>query len=245
MTINATIKTPEQVLSTQGSTWVIRLLYVLGALFVIAVLSFNIFQPIKVLPRVSLAPGFVFANQDGISKTSEDFRGKLTIYSFTYAGCSASCPQTTQQMQALKSALARLPAQDVKYALVTISLDPDHDTPDMWQKYAAPFLAGDASNVSWDFLSGDTTRTRYVVGGGFSVYYKNLPSQANSSASITFEPRYVLVDGWGIIRAEYRGAELDISRVIRDVGYLQSEIRNSQGVARYAYEAAHLFRCYP
>ena len=244
MTVKAIDKIPDQELPTQGSTWVLRLLYAMGAVLVIAVLSFNIFQPIKVLPRLSLAPGFVFTNQEGISKTSEDFRGKLTIYNFTYSNCAVGCPQTLPQMQSLKNELIKLSGQDAKFALVTISLDPEHDTPEAMKKMAAPFLTGASDGISWDFLTGDATRTRYVVGGGFSIYYQSLNGQTGTP-SIKFEHRYELVDGWGIIRAEYHGVELDMARVLRDIGYLQAEIRNSQGVVRYAYEAAHLFRCYP
>ena len=216
----------------------------MSAVFVIAVLSFNIFKPIKVLPRVSLAPGFVFTNQDGVRKTSEDYRGKLTIYNFTYTGCALDCPQTTPQMQSLRNALNQSAGQDVKFALVTISIDPEHDTPAVLNKYATPFLEDQTNKVSWDFLTGDALHTKYVVGGGFNVYYQNITGQADQ-LSVKFEPRYVLVDGWGIVRAEYRNADLDIQLLLRDIGYLESEIRNSQGPARYAYEAAHLFRCYP
>ncbi len=244
MAVNTVAQIKDQELPNQGSTWFLRLLYLFGTVFVIAVLAFNIFQPIKVLPRVGLAPGFVFTNQEGVRKTSEDFRGKLTMYSFTFTECGDGCPQTTQQMQLLKNALGQSTNTDTKFALVTISLDQERDTPEKMKKFASAYLTDGVGDVSWDFLSGDVTRTRYVVGGGFSVYYKNIKDQ-NGVSSIKFEPRYVLVDGWGIIRAEYRGVELNVARVLRDAGYLQSEIRNSQGVARYAYEAAHLFRCYP
>ena len=244
MTANTITPTLDQSLHPQRSSWLLRLFYIMSAVFVIAVLAFNIFKPIKVLPRVSLAPGFVFTNQDGLRKTSEDFRGKLTIYNFTYTGCTDGCPQTTPYMQSLRNALAQSAEQDVKFALVTISIDPEHDTPEILNKYATPFLADQTNNVTWDFLTGDALRTKYVVGGGFNVYYQNITDLAGQS-SIKFDPRYVLVDGWGIIRAEYRNADMDIQLLMRDIGYLESEIRNSQGPARYAYEAAHLFRCYP
>lgn len=228
----------------QWTTWLLRLFYFMSAVFVVAVLAFNIFKPIKVLPRVSLAPGFAFTNQDGVHKTSEDFRGKLTIYNFTYTGCAKDCPQTTLSMQALQKALARLGQPDLKFALVTISVDPEHDTPAALNAYAAPFLKDQPNNVSWDFLTGEMLITKYVVGGGFNVYYQTTVDEAGQP-SIKLDSRYVLVDGWGIIRAEYRGADLDMQLLVRDIEYLASEIRNSQGAARYAYEAAHLFRCYP
>jgi protein SCO1/2 len=244
MTVHIATPALEQAPDNQWSIWLLRLFYFFSAAFVIAVLAFNIFKPIKVLPRIGLAPGFAFINQDGESRTSEDFRGKLTVYSFTYTGCVEDCPQTTSYMQALRGALIRSGNQDMKFALVTISIDPEHDTPAALNTYAVPFLKEQANNVSWDFLTGDALRTKYVVGGGFNVYYQTTADQAGRS-SIKLDSRYALVDGWGIIRAEYRGADMDVQLVMRDIGYLVSEVRNSQGVARYAYEAAHLFKCYP
>ena len=224
--------------------WHPNLLYVLLGVWVLAVLAFNIFKPIKVLPRIGLAPGFVFTNQVGERKTSEDYRGKVTIYNFTYSQCAAECSQTTTQMDALRLALAQFSGQGVQFSLVTISIDPAHDTPDVLHTYSAPFLANQGNEISWDFLSGEITRTKYVVGGGFSVYYKNIAG-SEGQTTLQLDPRFVLVDGWGIIRAEYRTAELNISTVLRDIGYLEAEIQNSKGVGRFAYEAAHLFRCYP
>ena len=226
------------------SVWLPRLFYALMGVWVLAVLAFNVFKPIKVLPRISLAPGFVFTNQAGERKTSEDYRGKVTVYNFTYSQCAAGCPQTTAQMEALRLALAQLTGQGVQFSLVTISIDPERDTPDVLHTYSAPFLAGQGNETTWDFLSGEITRTKYVVGGGFSVYYESIRSPEGQT-TLKFDPHFVLVDGWGIIRAEYRTAELNISTVLQDIGYLEAEIQNSKGVGRFAYEAAHLFRCYP
>jgi protein SCO1/2 len=222
------------------STWLTRALYGAMAAAVAVVLAFNIWQPIRVLPRVSLAPGFAFTNQDGERRTSEDYRGKLTIYNFTYTRCGESCPQTSAQMQALRQQLARAAPQELSYALVTLTLDPERDTPAVLKLYAAQYQDAPADKAPWDWLTGDPLRMKYAVGGGFSVYY-----EPDASGAVTFEPRFVLVDGWGIIRAEYRTIPLDPQRVLRDIDYLTREARSSQGAARLAYEAAHLFRCYP
>ncbi len=223
------------------TNWVLVSLYGFALIWVAIVLAFSIFQPIKVLPRVSLAPGFVFTNQDGDRRTSEDYRGKLAVYSFTYADCKDRCIQTTPQMQSLRNALDLAPAMAVGVTLATITVNPEKDMNESWSQFAAPYLVNSKSKIPWDFLTGDPTRTRYIVGGGFSVFYQKDAAEVVSK----LDPRFVLVDGWGIIRAEYRSELLDVSLVMRDIAYLEEEIRNSKGVARFAYEAAHLFRCYP
>ncbi|MBI5567151.1 MAG: SCO family protein, partial [Chloroflexi bacterium] len=108
--------------------------------------------------------------------------------------------------------------------------------------YAAQFGADRPSSVTWDWLTGDVLRTKYVVGGGFSVFYDDRPGTTDT---VRLDPRYVLVDGAGIVRAEYRTVDLNVERVAQDIAILADEIQNSQGAARLAYEAAHLFRCYP
>lgn len=228
---------------TSSAKWLLRLLYGFMAVLIVSVLAFSLFKPLKVLPRISLAPGFVFTDQADARKTSEDYRGKLTIYNFTYTGCDADCPQTSQTMQALRAQLTQVAAPDISFALVTISLDPEGDTPESLAAYAARFESAQVNPISWDWLIGDVQRTKYVVGGGFNVYYEKPIEPADTP--LRFDPRFVLVDGAGIIRAEYRTANLDIERIMSDINILIDEINNSQGAGRLAYEAAHLFRCYP
>ena len=62
----------------------------------------------------------------------------------------------------------------------------------------------------------------------------------------TFDPKFVLVDGWGIIRGEYRYQTItpDTDRILRHIKVLADEVHNSEGAATLAYEAAHYFLCY-
>ena len=223
----------------------IYLFYSFIALLVTGVVSFAVFQPVKVLPRITLSPGYAFTNQDGEPRTSEDYRGKLTLYNFTYTNCDGDCPDTTEKMQAIRRAIAESAPDGVDYALVTVSLDPERDTPQKLNVFAEPYLDSGLDSVPWDFLTGKASRIRYMVGGGFSLYYEEETLDKADDYEIKFYPLFVLVDGWGIIRAEYPTANLTVEEVLDDINYLTVEINNSEGAAGLAYEAAHLFRCYP
>jgi protein SCO1/2 len=224
----------------------LTLLYIIIAIVVTSVVAFAVFQPVKVLPRISLAPGYAFVNQNNESRTSEDYRGKLTLYNFTYAHCNGDCPDTTKEMQGLRTAIEESAPVGIDYALVTVTLDPERDTPEALNLFAAPYLGTEESTVSWDFITGDPLRVRYMVGGGFSLFYETVASPNSADDyDVKFYPYFVLVDGWGIVRAEYPSATLDYDEVINDIKFLTTEINNSEGAAKYAYEAAHLFRCYP
>ena len=94
----------------------------------------------------------------------------------------------------------------------------------------------------WKFA---TTREqdllKHIIGGGFEAYYDK-----NENGSFEMSPKFVLVDGWGIIRGEYRYQTLtpDTDRILRHIYVLAEEVQNSQGAATLAYEAAHYFLCY-
>ncbi len=225
----------------------LTLLYIFIGLLVLSVVSFAVFEPVQVLPRISLAPGYSFTNQNNEFRSSEDYRGKLTIYNFTYTNCpnDINCPDTTKEMQELRNALEESAPEGLDYALVTVTVDPERDTPEALNLFAAPYLDAEESSVSWDFLTGEPSRIKYMVGGGFSRYYEPIPGESANDYTVSFYPYFVLVDGWGIVRAEYPYASLDYDQVIDDITYLNTEINNSEGAAKYAYEAAHLFRCYP
>jgi protein SCO1 len=83
----------------------IHLAYVAGGLLVAAVLAFNVFQPIRVLPRIRLAPGFSFRNQDGQRRTSEDYRGKVTLFTATCTRRGIDGDEATARMQAVRDRL--------------------------------------------------------------------------------------------------------------------------------------------
>lgn len=221
--------------------WVGRVLYTFIALVLGLVIWFAVWQPITVLPRIRLAPGYGLVNEQGQPATSEDVRGRLTLYTFAHSQCTAAtCPQTTAQLADLHHWLNANAPTELPVTLLTISLHAEHDTPEV----LADHLAGQemAGPVAWHYLTGDPQRIRYVVGGGFKLYFAADPAAPDH---IRFDPRAVLVDADGIIRAEYRTAVPDPTLLERDLNLLVTEAQNSKGFWKYGYEAAHLFVCYP
>lgn len=211
--------------------------YALIGVFVVSALAFALFRPILVLPRISLAPGFSLQDETGQRFTSEDLRGQIILYNFTYLHCAPPCPETTNVMQGVWTRLAEVDTVGIPVTLVTVSFDPQRDTPAQLRKYAVP-LRG--TNDNWRFLTGTADRLKWMIGGGFGVYY-----DAREDGTFVFDPAFMLVDGAGILRAEYRTATPEVDRILRDIGLVAEEANNSKGANRAAYEAAHLFLCYP
>lgn len=220
-----------------GWLWKAGVAFLLLAL--VGVLAFKIFQPIQVLPRIRLAPGFALTRQDGGRLTNEDLRGKFVVYSFASTRCGQACDSMNGMMKQLQDRLPSMNTGGIPVQLVTIMVDPTQDTPEAMAAYARE-LGADPQR--WTFVTlQDPKLLKTIVGGGFEAYY-----QVNDDGSLSIDPRIVLVDGWGLIRSEYRYQTLrpDIERIVRHLGVLAEEVQNSQGASRLAYEAAHLFLCY-
>lgn len=213
--------------------------YTLVVVLVGGAFAFKIFQPVQVLPRIRLAPGYMVVDQDGERITNEDMRGSFVLYNFTYTNCPDDCEQMNQTMRTIQDQLDTVELGDIDVSLVTISFDPERDTPEVLQAYAESV---NADPDVWRFATlADPTMMKYVIGGGFETYY-----EAQADGSFKFDPAFILVDGWGIVRGEYRYQTMtsDSERILRHLGVLAEEVVNSQGANSIAYEAAHYFLCY-
>ncbi|HNO93764.1 MAG TPA: SCO family protein [Anaerolineales bacterium] len=214
-------------------------LYTLFGALAIAAFAFKVFQPIQVLPRMRLSPAYSFINQDGETVTSEDLRGQFVLYSFTYTNCPAPCYNMGETMKEVQARLNEVDLGGIPVSFVTISIDPDRDTPEALKTYGTDL---GANFGEWMFVTTtNKALLKTIVGSGFETYYED-----KGNGSFALDPGYVLVDGWGIIRAEYRySTEVsDADRIIRHMGVLADEVKNSKGSTKLAYEAAHLFLCY-
>ena len=211
------------------------------AALVVAAFAFTVWQPIQVLPRIGLAPGYALVDQHGEQYTSESARGSVTLYNFAPLSCGARCDAADIT---LAEVLRRVPAEvdlgDVGFRVVTISLDPV-DGADPAALAAAAARSG-ADGERWRWIGGSGERVRALVGSGF---HRGVGTGAGGE--LTFDPGFVLVDGDGVIRGDYRYRTTapDVDKLVGNLQVLASEIRNAHGAASVAYEAAHLFLCYP
>jgi len=239
MGVSSTLSSPktEHTLSRRAT-----ILWVAAAILpIVAVIAFAVLQPVKVRPRIGLAPGYAFTDQQGVQLTSEDMRGKLVFYNFTCTTCGERAEQATATMAQIRDLAQSADLGGLPVAFVTISFDPMRDTPEVLQQYAAQIApALNEPESTWRFVTGPSDRLKTVIGGGFSVFY-----QEDGAGSFTFDPTIVMVDGNGIMRAIYERDLPDLQTIERDLMLVVSEIQNSDGPGKLVYEAAHLFLCYP
>jgi len=214
-----------------------KLLAGAAALLVIGVLWFALARPVLVLPRIRLGPGYSLVDGAGKTVTSEEGRGKLTLYSFAYSRCEDDCAALYRTLEAIDSGLAARPERSPALRFITLTIDPEYDTQQRLAGFDLPFTP---RTVDWRWLTGPEKILKNVSGGAFGVLY-----EPQEDGSVFFAPRFVLVDGEGVVRAMYDGAELNTERFLDQLDLVYEEIAQAEGAAKLAYEAAHFFACYP
>ena len=100
-------------------------------------------------------PDFALRNQDGRPIHLAQFRGKALLITFIYTRCPLPnfCPLVTRNFAVIDKQLAASPAFYGRTHLVSISFDPDHDTPERLRAYGATYIGSDAKKAfaHWDF----------------------------------------------------------------------------------------------
>lgn len=218
---------------------VIWFVVVPAVVVLVSVMAFAIFEPIQVLPRIRLAPGFSMTDQTGERLTSEDLRGDIVLYSFAYASCGEECDRGNATMRGVQERLSEVDLGGADMRFVTVSFDPERDSSDALTAYATTI---GADGDTWTLAAPAPDLAKSIIGSGFRTWYEE-----RDDGTFAFDPTLVLVDGWGVVRGEYRYQTLasDVDKIVHHIDILGEELRNSHGAASVAYEAAHFFLCYP
>ncbi len=205
-------------------------------LLVATIMGFAVFQPVKVVPRLGLAPGYSLVDQSGSPLTSEDLRGAIAIYTTGYTTCDGRCYPADSIFGELQERLGEVELGEIPVRLVTISIDPERDLPAVLDSVAR---RRGADPAVWTLATGDAAALKTLVGTGFGLYYGR-----NDDGLLEYSPGFMIVDGNGILRREYRWGMPSVEGLLKDLRVIAREAQASEGAAKLAYEAAHLFACY-
>jgi cytochrome oxidase Cu insertion factor (SCO1/SenC/PrrC family) len=126
------------------------------------------------LPVYGLVPDFALIDQRGRPLRLSDLAGKVWIASFVFTNCPDECPLMTSEMARLQSDLAHV--ADLR--LVSISVDPDRDTPAVLLQYAERL---NADPDRWFFLTGDKRVIYHLAREGFRLGIVDPAESSHSS----------------------------------------------------------------
>jgi protein SCO1 len=166
------------------------------------------------LPKIKPAPEFTLTKQDGNRLTLKDIRGEVLVVTFIYASCTDTCPLLTAKLARIQDQLGADFGRRVYF--ISITVDPDRDTPEVLNRYAE---AHKANLAGWAFLTGTPAEIRDVA-KRYGVYYKK---NARGDVDHTFLTS--LVDQSGILRVQYIGTKFNPDEMLRDVQALVSEAK--------------------
>lgn len=159
------------------------------------------------IPDYSAAPDFSLTERSQRTVTRKDLDGQVWVADFIFTHCAGICPTMSSNMQKLQSLLPK------EVRLVSFSVDPYNDTPEVLTEYANRYNA-DAER--WLFLTGNAEAMQKLSVGGFKLALD--PTGGTEAEPITHSSRFVLVDRQGHIRGYYGTEEVDaLDRLVTDV----------------------------
>lgn len=167
----------------------------------------------KSLPAYATLSDFSLVDQNNDPISLKTFNGKIWIADFIFTRCAGPCPILSSYMQRMQGMLSHSP----EVVLVSFSVDPEYDTPEVLAKYASTF---GAEKDKWFFLTGD----REVI---FDIARSSLKLSVESEteiAPIIHSTRFVLIDETGGLRGYYDSNEDGfMNELISDVRILLNE----------------------
>jgi protein SCO1/2 len=141
-----------------------------------------------------------------------DYRGRVLAVTFIFASCTDTCPLLTDNMARVQDKLGSTFGS--KIAFVSITVDPDRDTPEMLKQYAQNF---GVNLKGWAFLTGDPVAIR-EVGRKYGVFAKKTASGGIDHTFLTS-----LIDPKGNLRVQYLGVRFDLEEFRGDLLKLMGE----------------------
>jgi protein SCO1 len=164
------------------------------------------------LPTIGAAPDSALTSQDGAEVTLGSLRGKVIAVSFIYTSCPDICPMLSDKLARVQDALGE--DFGTRIAFLSITVDPEHDTPGVLKEYAE---ALDADLAGWTFLTGQPAAVREVA----RRYGVAVAPAADGGVDHTLLTK--LIDRQGDMRVQYLGYRFDPEEFRRDLQTLADE----------------------
>ena len=172
-------------------------------------------------PPLGQVPAFSLVERDGSTVTRESLAGRPWIADFVFTRCVLSCPRLTREMARLRG---RLPDPET-VRLVSFSVDPEHDRPEVLAGYAARYGVPPGDR-GWLFLTGERAPLWELIRDGFKVT-ASLPEPGqivDPREPILHSTRFVLVDSAGAIRGYYDAFDEEaVARLLGELSLLLAE----------------------
>lgn len=181
-------------------------IYAIIAVFLAVTYIIKINNEQEPLPVIGSIPEFEFIDSEGRDIGLTNLKGKVWVADFIFTTCTMACPIMTGNMNTIHKKYKK--NDDLR--LVSISVYPEYDTPEVLKKYASQYKA---DTDTWHFLTGNESTVKEVIKDGFKIGdYEDI---------IFHSEKFALVDKNGMIRAYYNGMKTEeMKKLKKDIDNL-------------------------
>jgi protein SCO1 len=160
------------------------------------------------VPKLPLVD-FTLTDRTGRTVTRADLSGKFLVVNFVFTGCSISCLAVNHRMTQVQEAVAS--QEDVR--LVSLTVDPDSDTPERLAKFAMQFKA---DTNRWLFLTGEKRMLHPLLEESFLVQ-RDQRLLGFVPGGFSHTDRIAVMDNRGRLRGLINGLKTTASRDVLDL----------------------------
>tara|TARA_Y100000589_G_scaffold328957_1_gene374270 strand:+ start:83 stop:667 length:585 start_codon:yes stop_codon:yes gene_type:complete len=181
-------------------------IYSVVAVFLVITYIIKLTSEQEPLPVIGSIPEFEFIDSEGQSVNLNTLKGKVWVADFIFTTCTMACPIMTDNMNTIHKKYKK--NDDLR--LVSISVYPEYDTPEVLKEYASQY---NANTDKWHFLTGKEATVKNVIKNGFKIGdYEDI---------IFHSEKFALVDKNGMIRSYYNGMKTeDMDKLKKDINRL-------------------------
>ena len=202
--------------------------YLLLSLTMAAAFGIWWLQASRALPQLRVigpVADFTLTNQDGRISTLADFTNRVWLADIIFTRCAGPCPRLTQQMRQVQDSLPK----DSGAKRVTLTTDPEFDTPAVLKKYGERF---GADFNRWTFLTGTKSEIAGVAANSLKLSAQPVkPEEQKNSADLFIHTTiFVIVDKHAQLRGffETGGDGVDwtnavLPKILKSVRQLENE----------------------
>jgi protein SCO1/2 len=163
-------------------------------------------------------PNYRLINQDGDAIRIHDYKGKSLLLTFIFTRCQDpdQCTLMSENFATINQELQKQPDIYNKTHLLSISFDPEYDTPRVLRSYGAAYTGkfADETFDHWEFASGSADEVK-GIGQFFGLrYYKD---EQTGKEQIIHTLRTALIGPDGKLIKIYRGNDWKLEEVLADL----------------------------
>jgi protein SCO1 len=165
-------------------------------------------------------PPFSFTDHRDQPLSDGDLRGHVTVASFLFTRCPTVCPVVVLKLRRVEEETRDL---GDRLRIVSFSVDPEHDTPEVLAGFAA---AQRADSPRWSFVTGPTEEMRARVEDSLKIAIDHQGTLEDGVPDIVHGTHFVLLDAELRIRGYYDSGDAErLADLAADARALATELR--------------------